>query len=430
MIVTYQPEDILKDVEKYLDGGMDNLGFVPAYVFQTADYMAEDAARLEKLFNDDKLLRVSLLDYRRFVDAEKTFRGHRVLKEQELWAHLEKTFGEDTPKVLSGMNIIKDTPEGKRFYRWATGLHSLDHDIAIAAHCASDFWGRDIIVAYNTNDVVPELECRNFYHESAHVLQTKYDLFVDRQVDFLRRYRDMVRGAKYDKNDKQFARRWNKDWKYFQYKAETHAHTFGTAVMLAKTRTKEEFSHVADFVLEDAAGTLRSGMGSWRSACYNYWPMAEELVRSLSDETMRRRMLTADGRPDFKKICFYTAEIVNRQAYGKDEYWFYLTAEARLWGDKLKTEKNCRRIAEEFERSENYRMRFWRGNPQSINIWAAKNIRSGEDYNQVMENLHFKGTSKLAQRMNERLEPVREMVRKHWLDPAGDRQMQKLRRER
>ena len=86
MIVTYQPEDILKDVEKYLDGGMDNLGFVPAYVFQTADYMAEDAARLEKLFNDDKLLRVSLLDYRRFVDAEKTFRGHRVLKEQELWA--------------------------------------------------------------------------------------------------------------------------------------------------------------------------------------------------------------------------------------------------------------------------------------------------------------------------------------------------------
>ena len=40
MIVTYQPEDILKDVEKYLDGGMDNLGFVPAYVFQTADYMA------------------------------------------------------------------------------------------------------------------------------------------------------------------------------------------------------------------------------------------------------------------------------------------------------------------------------------------------------------------------------------------------------
>lgn len=84
--------------------------------------MAEDAARLEKLFNDDKLLRVSLLDYRRFVDAEKTFRGHRVLKEQELWAHLEKTFGEDTPKVLSGMNIIKDTPEGKRFYRWGDGV--------------------------------------------------------------------------------------------------------------------------------------------------------------------------------------------------------------------------------------------------------------------------------------------------------------------
>lgn len=62
---------------------------------------------LEKLFNDDKLLRVSLLDYRRFVDAEKTFRGHRVLKEQELWAHLEKTFGEDTPKVLSGNEYHK-----------------------------------------------------------------------------------------------------------------------------------------------------------------------------------------------------------------------------------------------------------------------------------------------------------------------------------
>ena len=56
MIISYQPEDILKDVEKYLDGGMDNLGFVPAYVFQAADYMAEDAARLEKLFNDDKSL--------------------------------------------------------------------------------------------------------------------------------------------------------------------------------------------------------------------------------------------------------------------------------------------------------------------------------------------------------------------------------------
>lgn len=131
------------------------------------------------------------------------------------------------------------------------------------------------------------------YHECAHLYQRKHDLFNSAQ---------------------------NQDDLYQKYLKEVHANTFANMALMLRADSVLSFKKQR---LSCFAQEVQSfNQANQTSILYISLPITLELLRTIRREgrAYTLQKFSQDGKLDFQKIAFYTADFVKQHAYSRAEF--------------------------------------------------------------------------------------------------------------
>ena len=137
-------------------------------------------------------------------------------------------------------------------------------------------------------------EQTTIYHECAHLFQRKYEIFSKKDI---------------------------RDDKYRKYLQEVHANTFASMVMLLRAKDVLSFKKQQNYCLaSDIEGFNRNYP---ESKFYYSLPIVLELIKDVRRQGRADAIqnFSNNGNLDFKKIAFYTADLVQKHAYSSIEFY-------------------------------------------------------------------------------------------------------------
>lgn len=332
----------MRDMENYIKGGCDPFSYKPSWAKRVDRYTAQDIKRLNKLFNR-KDNRVAMVSYRDFVDIDEAKNGNRVIKDKDFFEHMQKTFGEDTEEILSGLRLRKEIGGEVKYGRQFLKMNTFNNALGRAQYRYPDFADRnDIVIIFNTNDITPFEEALTIYHEICHGLQEHMKCF-EREGTLSKKNIDKIK--KEDKPEELIKERLLQESAYFSYFKEAHANSFPLAIMMLKAKNDEEREKIVRSYEKHAVSkTINACGGGLSKARYNYWRMFKRIKADLFDENERIRYFDENGRISFEAVCHYTGNIVKVNAYTKEEFLAYSRndniGKKTRWIDDVKETKN------------------------------------------------------------------------------------------
>jgi len=172
--------------------------------------------------------------------------------------------------------------------------------------------GRSLVVVSGFDT---DYERNTVYHECAHLYQQKLNLF-DLQ----------------------------KDEDYRKYLREVHANTFASMVMLLKSKTVLEYKKQQ--LCRIATGVNTFNRSSQKHFYYLSLPLELELIKDVRRKGRKNvlKSFSKNGRLNFEKMACYTADLVEKYAYSKRQ-WYKILQNQSVWKyDRLKRKAKAWRI--------------------------------------------------------------------------------------
>lgn len=344
----YSEDEIKKDIEDFIKSDCCVWSMDPGYYKKMQEYIAVDKEQLEKLLNQGKS-RTLMLDYRSVIDKDKTNFDMKSFKMKEIAASFKKVFGKDDIRYL-GVSVCRRNEAGKLCLN--EGYANLGNGLAAIGKCYRFSAGADDrMVVYGVNDKTMSGMCATFYHEIAHALQTKLELFVPKmEAMVLNFYKEQVRPLEQKYNKGRLSEKLGRYCEYIRYQEEVQAELFAYAVPIIKDENPDNFEANGNKMLQIASWRMINGLGD-EEALYNFWPQAQILMqdlRQLGASGCREKFVKND-QVDFVGLAKYTAQIVKLSAYSKEEFFWYKNWQKRIQPEKMQQIPILKRVADDYE---------------------------------------------------------------------------------
>lgn len=172
--------------------------------------------------------------------------------------------------------------------------------------------GRSLVVVSGFDT---DYERNTVYHECAHLYQQKLNLFA-----------------------------LQKDEDYRKYLQEVHANTFASMVMLLRSKTVLEYKKQQ--LCRIATGINTFNRTNQKHFYYLSLPLELELIKDVRRKGRKNvlKSFSKNGRLDFEKMACYTADLVEKYAYSKQQ-WRKILQNQSVWKyDRLKRKAKAWRV--------------------------------------------------------------------------------------